>query len=143
MSAVVKRIGPITYDKAAALLGGRGRKVIGPNTEVQRGDGIPADYLVVFHGTTIIRLTADGAILLFTGGHRTTTTKQRLNALSPARVAQRNYDWFVDGRPFTEGMNVGAPRTTREVLERAAAQGDELAVLALADLDREDGKVSA
>lgn len=68
---------------------------------------------VVFHRTLIIQTGRwDGTYILNSGGYRTSTTKQRLNALTPAEVQiyQRNFDWFVSTRggdiPFSDGMHI-------------------------------------
>lgn len=67
---------------------------------------------VMFHGTVIIQMIDWGVFRINSGGYRTSTTKQRLNALLPngVRVWQKDFAWFVsDGegeRPFVDGMEV-------------------------------------
>lgn len=73
-------------------------------------DGQPG---VMFHRTVILRLGDwDGVYILNSGGWRTFTTKQRLNALLPGgiQVWQKDFEWFVSTRdgeiPFEDGMKV-------------------------------------
>lgn len=70
---------------------------------------------VMYHRTIIIGLKSEGAYLLNTGGYRTSTTKQRINALLPPSIGpvyQRDFEWYVSARkgvqdiPFTDGMVV-------------------------------------
>jgi len=68
---------------------------------------------VRFHATVIIEQGDwDGVYILNSGGYRTSTTKQRLNALTPLgiHIYQKNFDWFVSTSggdiPFTDGMHI-------------------------------------
>lgn len=65
----------------------------------------------------IIAIIGDTWMQIFDGGHQTTTTKSRLNAILHAHgiggesVYQKNYDWFFrmsDGTtiPFFSGMRL-------------------------------------
>lgn len=104
MSQKVRRLGWFNRDRAAEYLRGKGQRTIGPNTYmVDRGEYIA----IVFHATEIIRYYPDGRVLLYSGGYRTATTKQRLSALSPVHVVQVKHQWYVGDQEFTEGMNVG------------------------------------
>lgn len=79
------------------------------NTWRETIDGEPA---VRFHATVIVRRIREDIYELNSGGYRTATTKQRLNALlSPAmQVWQKDFEWFVSTQgsdiPFTDGMRV-------------------------------------
>lgn len=116
----INRIGTLSYEKCERIVrssrhGGLTYSVrIGPNTWI-RADGV--DYLVVLYSTPIIRFSPDGAVILSSGGHQTPTTKDRINALSPARIHQERYVWYVGKLEFYDGLNVGVPRTERESLE--------------------------
>lgn len=67
---------------------------------------------VRFHGTIIVVSFGSGRFRISSGGHRTVTTKQRLNALLPlgVRVWQKDFAWFVSDaqgeRAFVDGMEV-------------------------------------
>lgn len=53
---------------------------------------------IKLHNTIIYTRTEGGTITLNSGGHRTHTTKKRLNSLlegTPIRVFQKDFDWFV------------------------------------------------
>lgn len=81
------------------------------NTQVINIEGVSFVYL--YHN--LIAMVADTWLELFDGGHQTTTTKSRLNAILSAhgngeRVYQKQFQWFVstkDGEiPFGEGIKL-------------------------------------
>lgn len=49
------------------------------------------------HNTTILMLYPDGRFRVNSGGYRTVTTKQRINALLPSgyRVFSKKFEWFM------------------------------------------------
>ena len=72
-------------------------------------------YQVVLHNTTVFTQHSDRSITLNSGGWRTATTKTAINRAFdllhiPARVWQKNFEWFVtyDGAtfPFEDGMKL-------------------------------------
>lgn len=99
-----------TYHEAATLMGRRNRRVIAKNTRLERDSDGNID--VILHGTAVVTMRVDGLYVLRSGGWRTLTTKQRINSFSPARLYQKNYDWFLyipggsAAVPFVEGMLV-------------------------------------
>jgi len=80
------------------------------NTRVEQHGGTTC---VVLFGNLIARINRNG-IRLFDGGHRTTTTKSRLNAVlsnfNSGHVYQRNHVWYyaddMGTIPFESGMAV-------------------------------------
>jgi hypothetical protein len=82
------------------------------NTEVVSCSNVTDVFL---HGNLIARI-GETWIELFDGGHQTTTTKSRLNAILDEhgvpgeRVFQKNFDWFVSQEggpiPFFSGMRL-------------------------------------
>ena len=138
MSREVKRFGPLNWERCMELLGGKKTRRIGPNTYLE---SVPLNHTICvrFHNTDIIRFRADGKVLLYSGGYRSTTTKQRLCALSPVHVHQHKHVWYVGEREFTEGMDVGSPVDASTMIRRMAAAGDELAIAQLHDMTQEVG----
>jgi hypothetical protein len=138
MSQVVKRVGVLSFSKCVQMMQGRPspRRKLGPNTFLVRH--ADDEYRVILYEMVIMQLTADGAIRLFSGDHKTVTTKQRLNALSRRPVHQKDYEWFVGtpGLPFCEGINVGAPQTPREAIVADIMDG-KLPASVLADYDQD------
>lgn len=134
----INRVSILSYERCEHFVhnsryGGQTYSVrIGPNTWI-RADG--TDYLVVLYSTPIIRYCPDGAVILSSGGHRTATTKDRINALSPARIHQERYVWYIGDLEFYDGVNVGAPRTARESLEHDVMRELDGAKSILADYD--------
>ena len=66
------------------------------NTKVINIEGVSFVYLY----NNLIAMVADTFLELFDGGHQTTTTKSRLNAILSAhgngeRVYSKNFNWFV------------------------------------------------
>jgi hypothetical protein len=81
------------------------------NTKVINIEGVSFVYLY----NNLIAMVADTFLELFDGGHQTTTTKSRLNAILSAhgngeRVYSKNFNWFVsttDGEvPFNNGIKL-------------------------------------
>lgn len=64
-------------------------------------------YYLLLHGNAIARIDMDTkAIEITTAGWNTTTTKARLNALPGVRVTTRNFELFLNNRPW-DGSWVG------------------------------------
>jgi hypothetical protein len=68
---------------------------------------------VILHSTTILTFTWDG-VRLNSGGYRTRTTQQRMNALIPTpwRIVQRDFAWYAlntatgEAHPYRDGMRL-------------------------------------
>ena len=63
---------------------------------------------VVYHNTCVVRFNSD-EIILDSSGWRTVTTKVRMNQASNQyglgfSVYQDDFNWFVNGKPFADGM---------------------------------------
>ena len=81
------------------------------NTEVINIEGVSFVYLY----SNLIAMVGDTWLEIFDGGHQTTTTKSRLNAIlkehgSGEYVYQKNFNWFVstiNGEvPFGNGIKL-------------------------------------
>jgi hypothetical protein len=93
----------LTHSAAAAMMtrGRNGQRRLGNNTYLRPcGD----DFVVRFHATNVVTIHADGTYTLNTGGWETSTTKERLNSWSPARVFSERGTWGIWHRddPKTE-----------------------------------------
>lgn len=70
----------------------------------------PGFYRIVLHSTPILTYHQDGRIVLNSGGHRTVTTKARLNTYLPDGfyVFQKGHAWYLhtpnDGEVFFEDL---------------------------------------
>jgi len=102
-----------TYQEAAAFLGTRlWRKALfaGRATWIERIS--PTEIGVRYHTTYVVSYDITGTIWLDSDGHRTVTTKRRMNQFSPARIWQNRFNWYVthpgefQERPFTDGMTL-------------------------------------
>jgi hypothetical protein len=86
---------PVTHEQAEAILGTKNERRIANNTMlVRHGDTI----CIRLHATEIITFYPNGAIRLFTGGYRTATTKQRMNAVLNVygvAVHQERSAWYL------------------------------------------------
>jgi hypothetical protein len=92
MAHSTRALGALTPDDLRAFLGARDARKLAHNTWIERdGD----DVAVRLHATRILTFHADGSFTVNSGGWRTVTTKQRLNALMPAgyRVFSERYAW--------------------------------------------------
>ncbi len=68
------------------------------NMKVTIEEGIT--YLKL-HNNKIAAMLADGRFWISNAGWATNTTKERLNGLPGVRVNQKNYQWFINGIPWT------------------------------------------
>tara|TARA_R100001377_G_C3125486_1_gene87454 strand:+ start:83 stop:376 length:294 start_codon:yes stop_codon:yes gene_type:complete len=88
------------YTKLKELSKTRKRK-LGNNTYlVVREDG---GYGIRLHNTEVVIHYKD-KIVLNSGGWCSTTTKSRMNEFTPFNVYQKNFDWFVNGKPYYDNM---------------------------------------
>ena len=86
----------MTHAEALARLDGRGRKKLENNTYLERrGDSENSPIAVRLHDTDVVTIYPDGTYELNRGGWQTVTTKDRINRYSPARLCQKNYQWFL------------------------------------------------
>jgi hypothetical protein len=63
-------------------------------------------YGVKLYDTVVVEVRRDGGYRLFTGGYKTTTTKDRINKYGPKTVRQNKKTWFIDNVEFEEGILV-------------------------------------
>jgi hypothetical protein len=86
----------MTYAKAVQLWetrrGNAIRKPLGNNTYLYK-DG--NDFVVRLHSTNVVRIRPDGTYVLNSGGWSSKTTKDRINAYSPACISQKARTWYV------------------------------------------------
>lgn len=94
----------LTFAAAAELMGHATRKIISNNTILERLSDITIG--VRLYQTIVVEIHACGNYTLYSGGYMTPTTKQRINALSPANVHQTRGVWYVGSTPFAEGIIV-------------------------------------
>lgn len=76
-------------------------------------DGTQIDLIAVrLHETQVVKFYPDGRVTLHTDGHRTVTTKERINHFITGKVWQKNHVWFYTSPchgwtvEFEEGMAV-------------------------------------
>lgn len=126
----IQEIGKLSYAKCFALMSHRlhwrKNQKLGPNTYLGTDlyvGGRPTCFTVTFHDNKIMELHKDGRILLFDGGQRSVTTKERLRWLSGIRISQMNFQWYAGNLLFFNGMNVGEPQNERECIERDVRLG--------------------
>jgi len=95
---------PLTYAAVAELLGSKQTKSLGNNTLLVRSN--ETTISVQLYNTIVVEIHACGNYTLHHGGWMTVTTKQRINALTPAHVHQMRGEWYVDNTPFADGIIV-------------------------------------
>lgn len=97
----------LTPDDLRQHLNGRQSRRLAHNTYAELDDD--GSVGVRFHATRILTFHPEGTFTVSTGGWRTVTTKQRLNALLPAgfRIFSERYAWQIatpEGTfPFEDG----------------------------------------
>lgn len=115
---MAKKLADVTsYEEASYFLGDRDEKTIANNTRlVERPLTGDRAIAVRLHGTDVLTYVRSGFVVLHSGGYRTVTTKDRINAFLPKgyRVHQRDFTWFVhvsfggfgETIPFEDGMTL-------------------------------------
>ncbi len=97
----------LTYNECLNLMTKKDRKKLQNNTYLQKfidSEGIPA-FSIVLHRTSVVNIYKNGDYELYTGGWYTSTTKNRINEYSPARIFQKKGEWYLsDGVLFEEGV---------------------------------------
>ena len=84
-----------SYRKAVTVLRNRTSRKIGHNTYLKnRGEGCIA---ILYHDTDVVTYRSDGSIMLDSGGWKTKTTKERINAGLPSNwsLMQERGVWYL------------------------------------------------
>ena len=93
------------YAEAAEhLLGGRNkdyRTLTGRSTSLERRG--PTTIAVRYHATDVVTYHQGGPTVLDNGGWHTSTTKERMNTYSAARIWQSKGLWYIGDSPWKEG----------------------------------------
>ena len=100
----------MTHAEATALVLGKNnrmqRKVANNTTARIKPDGSVAFML---YSTDVVTIHDDDSVTLRHGGHKSPTTKERINRFSPYYVRQRKGEWYVNGITiFEDGMTIKA-----------------------------------
>lgn len=112
MSNIARKM-PTSYAEAQRMLGGKPRKNIAHNTELQTGQ--EGAIGLVYHWTEIVTFYPNGMVRLNTGGYETATTKDRLNGVlsgSQYKVFQKDFRWYVwhiatdKNYDYSDGMTI-------------------------------------
>lgn len=94
----------IDYRKASEILKGRQKRKIDNNTYLEQIDEV---FVVRFHNTDIIKIYPDNTQVIFTGGYRTMTTKNRISEYSFTGVYQHKHVWYLrNGDKFYDGVRI-------------------------------------
>lgn len=98
----------LTYAQANEKLSASKRPYVklGNNTSLKRKNG--HTLVVVLYATEVVRIHEDGTYTFNAGGHRTATTKSRMNEYGPNCVYQKKGIWFVGNVEFFDGIRVNA-----------------------------------
>ena len=126
---------PTSFDAAESFVGKRDERTCGNNTVIFRDDR--GGFGVTLYSTTVARFMRDGdgfeSVELNTGGHKTVTTKARLNAIlggTAWSVYAERGEWYLYLRgekvaEFADGMVVpfNAPDKVAEVVKAAIKLG--------------------
>lgn len=129
----VSRASLLNYRLCTAILSGYKSVYLEGNTWLEdRG----THYAVRLYKTDILTFHPDGTVRAYAMGHRTATTKQRLNTYGPRNVYQERKVWHVGAVPFFDGIELDAPGLRGQLLDDWF-DGDLLAGMALRDLAEE------
>lgn len=93
----------LTFNQAMDKLNGKFKRKLENNTYLVMLN--PNQIAVKLHNTYVVIINSNNTYQLYTGGFKTTTTKDRLNKYSPIKIYQKDYVWyFDDGKCFCSGM---------------------------------------
>jgi hypothetical protein len=99
----------MTYQEALDKLKGRPRRKLQNNTYLETREHAIAIRL---HATDVVTLHEDGTYTLDSGGWKSVTTKDRINAYTSVNLWQEKHVWYVGGREdrylFVDGMRLDA-----------------------------------
>jgi hypothetical protein len=127
---------PTSYQDAWVYLGVKSDRPAANNTRVQIREG--GAVALRLHQTDIVTWYRDGRTVLNSGGWRTPTTKDRINAATSARLSQKSGVWYhPDGHPFADGDTINAdgsrtylaPEITPVVFRRFYTKDSEVIAL--------------
>ena len=106
----------MNYHTFSAKLTGRNiqsRKLTN-HTTLRRVDS--DNIAIQLHATDVVTYPSDGRIVFNSGGWKTSTTKERMNSFSPARVSQTAGSWNISidgkGANFADGITWTGKRWT-------------------------------
>lgn len=107
----------MTYEDANRLLGTKDMKRVYNNTWLRRKD--EDTVAVQLYSTDVVLIHRDGTYTLNSGGHRTVTTKTRINDYGPRCVCQRKSTWLVGPDAgnlveFRDGIRVNSEKKVIE-----------------------------
>ena len=58
------------------------------------------DGSLFLHGHEIAKHDDQGRLMITNAGGQSNTTKERLNGLSGVSIYQKNFQWFLNGKPW-------------------------------------------
>lgn len=90
-----------TFSQAMDKLNGKFRRKLENNTYLVMIN--PNQIAVKLHNTYVVTINSNDTYELNNGGFKTTTTKDRINKYSPARIYQQKFIWYLN--PSTEFFN--------------------------------------
>jgi hypothetical protein len=79
-------------------------------TSYSNGKNTKVDSTGIYlHGNHIARNAGEGHVAITNSGWATLTTKDRLNAIDNVRIYQKNYQWFLNDKPWDGSWVIVAP----------------------------------
>ena len=102
---------PRSYDDCQTIANGKHSPTIANNTRLI-WDRFTGQCAVTLHKTAVVTFCYSGCVVLDSGGWRTTTTKNRINACLPSgfSLCQIDFEWWIsasDGmHKFYDGMHL-------------------------------------
>jgi len=79
------------------------RKVVGAfiaKMSANEGNSRTDGKSLYLHGNEIARWAEDGKLEICTAGWASNVTKERLNALPNVHIHQKNFQWYLNGKPW-------------------------------------------
>lgn len=103
----IRDLTPMTWTECETKLGTRDTVKLAHNTWLHVSIRRPGCFGITLHRTEIITIHPDEQWELNAQGWHTSTTKQRMNALTPANIWSDKGAWMVGGgHDFVDGIRV-------------------------------------
>ena len=99
----------VTFAASDAYLGARSERSVNGIRATNLYRQGPDTIVVTYHGTPVVYQRRDGTFILDGSAYRSVTTKERMNAFSPARISQVEGEWYNHGQLLHYGLTPIGP----------------------------------
>lgn len=114
-SSLLSSVGRLSYSRCKRIHPSPGKLRIAKATNLER---VGVDYVVTHNGLPIVKICADGAIIVDCQGCRDKSTLAKVRAITGEDIVSADRRWLIGGIVYYDGINVGRPRNEEESKEQ-------------------------